>query len=894
MKSAVLRESFLQYFADRGHARVPASSLAPADDPSLLFTNAGMVQFKDIFLGQRPPPYPRACSAQRCLRVGGKHNDLENVGYTARHHTLFEMLGNFSFGDYFKREASDYAWEFLTAPEGLDIDPRHLWITVFGGGTLFGAGGPELPPDLEAEDAWKECLSRAGFSPAALRQRIVRVPTLDNFWMMGDAGPCGPCSEIFYDHNPRARRFAGAKAAAADRCVEIWNLVFMQYQRSESGEMEPLPAPCIDTGMGLERMASALQGVQSNYENDLFSALLRCVDRAVVEYGGSGADGNYSASHRVVADHIRAAAFLVADGVAVANEGRGYVLRRIIRRAVRHTHRLGAAPGCFASLALPLVELMEEVFPLPAAQGARVEQLLHTEEEQFSHTLQQGLKILEHSLAELKRGQTLSGELLFRLYDSCGFPPDMSADVAREQGIGVDMDTFEARMEEQRQRARTASAFRERTALELPRLKEESRFTGYEELRTQTRVSGLWNVAGEPLQEIAAGERGMIALESTPFYAESGGQVGDSGLLLCADEPCFAVEDTLSSGTGRLHCGMGLGPLQLQQAVVAEVDAERRRAIMRHHSATHLLHAALRAVLGEQVQQRGSLVDAGRLRFDFTHHEALSDEQLLELERQVNGKILENTEVSVEWTSREEAERDGALALFGEKYGERVRVLRIGGDFSVELCGGTHVQRSGELGVFKIISESGIAAGVRRIEALAGAAALARFQDDARLLARLGAQLQQPPRDLPEKLQKLQEENRSLRRQLEKSADRAPGVELNIAAAVEVDGVRVLAQQLPARDPRGLRTAVDRCREQLGSGVVLLVSEYEGDAIFAAGISEDLVARLSAGKLMREFCASLGGRGGGRKDFAQGGGGDLSAVDAALERVPSWIAEQLG
>ena len=892
MHSAAIRKSFLDYFSARGHEQVPSSSLVPAGDASLLFTNAGMVQFKDIFLGRAPAPYTRACSAQRCLRAGGKHNDLENVGYTARHHTFFEMLGNFSFGDYFKEEAISCAWEFLTASEFLGLDPRHLWITVFGGGQLFGEKGPEPPADKEAFAVWMDTLQKSGFSEKEAAARITRVTGFDNFWMMGDSGPCGPCTEIFFNRAVDATRFEGNDPALADDCTEIWNLVFMQYSREESGVLQPLPAPCVDTGMGLERIAAVMQAVRSNYDIDLFQNLMAEVNRSIVASGGVDCNGDYKASHRVIADHIRAAVFLLNDGVLPANEGRGYVLRRIIRRAARHGRQLGAAAGFFARLTGALAQLMKEACPKLVENRQRIETALAEEERQFARTLEQGLYKLEQEMHSLKKGQPLPGALIFFLYDSCGFPADMTADIARERGIEADLKGFEAAMAQQQRRARTAASFTGASA--VPATAQETDFIGYSALAGSGLVTGLWR-GSEPVQSLAPEEEGSIALDVTPFYAEGGGQVGDAGIL-AGPGGRFRVHDTRKSGAAHLHQGIAEGQISLTEQMDAQVDAPRRAAIARNHSATHLLHAALRRILGTHVTQQGSVVDAERLRFDFSHPQALQPEQLLQAEEMVNDEIRRNTSVRTEVMPRQEAQDRGAIAMFGEKYGEEVRVLSMGEDFSIEFCGGTHVAHTGDIALFKIVAETGIAAGIRRIEALSGEAAWRHCAQGERLLEELQDLLHTKREEVPERVRRMQAQERTLRRELGAMRTRlAEGGSAPLAAsAVPVGEVQVLAEKIDVGDAGALRTAVDRSREQLGSAVVLLATERNGELLLAAGVSRDLVKQISAAELMREFAGRLGGKGGGRPDFAQGGGSDQAALGQVLSAVPEWVGEHLG
>ncbi|ROR29847.1 alanine--tRNA ligase [Inmirania thermothiophila] len=869
-----LRSAFLEYFRERGHEVVPSSPLVPANDPTLLFTNAGMVQFKDVFLGLETRPYRRAVTAQRCVRAGGKHNDLENVGYTARHHTFFEMLGNFSFGDYFKREAIHYAWEFLTGV--LRLPPERLWVTVY-------------EEDDEAARIWLEEVkvdparfSRIGDKPGGRRYES------DNFWAMGDTGPCGPCSEIFYDHGPEVPGGPpGSPDEDGDRYVEIWNLVFMQYNRDAEGNLEPLPAPSVDTGMGLERVAAVLQGVHSNYEIDLFRRLMAEAARLA----GCGEADNPSL--RVIADHIRACAFLVADGVMPSNEGRGYVLRRIIRRAIRHGYKLGLREPFFHRLVEPLCEEMGEAYPVLPERRGQVERVLRLEEERFAETLEQGMRLFEQAVEGLS-GTVIPGETVFRLYDTYGFPVDLTADMARERGLTLDMDGFEREMAAQRERARAASRF----AVDYTRLaavRAETRFTGYERLVDRGRVVAVLR-GGEPVEALEAGEEGSVVLDRTPFYAESGGQVGDRGELV-AEGVRFAVRDTQKAGAAHAHVGrLEQGRLAVGDEVEARVDAAARQATALNHSATHLLHAALRRVLGAHVVQKGSLVAPDRLRFDFSHFEPVSQAQLLQIERLVNAQIRANAEVVAEEMAYDEAVGAGAMALFGEKYGDRVRVLRIG-DFSLELCGGTHVRRAGDIGLFKIVSETGVAAGVRRIEALTGEAALRHIEEEERRLLGIARLLKGGVEDVEGRVQALLERGRALERELERLKARlASGQGRDLAAeAREVAGVKVVAARLDGADVKALRSAVDQLKARLGSGVVVLAAVEGDDKVrLVAGVTRDLAERLPAGELMAEVAARVGGRGGGRADMAQGGGSDPARLDEALEAVAGWVQGRLG
>ncbi len=865
MKSADLRQAFLEFFASKNHTVVPSSSLVPDNDPTLLFTNAGMVQFKDVFLGAEQRPYQRAASAQRCVRAGGKHNDLENVGFTARHHTFFEMLGNFSFGDYFKREAIAYAWEFLTVR--LELPAERLWVTVH-------------VSDAEAADIW---LREIGVSPA----RFSRLDE-DNFWQMGDTGPCGPCSEIFYDHGPEVPGGPpGSEGGDLDRYIEIWNLVFMQYERDAQGHLRPLPKPSIDTGMGLERIAAVMQGVHTNYEIDLFANLIRAA--AAV----TGATDLAESSLRVIADHIRSCAFLITDGVLPSNEGRGYVLRRIIRRALRHGNKLGATEPFFYRLVTPLAAEMGAAYPELAAAAERVARVLRAEEEQFARTLDTGLGVLEAALADLS-GREIPGALVFALYDTYGFPIDLTNDIARERGYTLDMPGYEQAMAEQRQRARRASRFHvDYTA--TPDIEGTTQFIGYDQLAGESRVTALFRGAAA-VAELAAGEEGIAVLDTTPFYGESGGQVGDRGELVSA-RGRFVIRDCRKQGDNCLHIGtMAEGAIAVGDLLTARVDPAARGATARHHSATHLLHAALREVLGEHVTQKGSLVDAERARFDFSHPQALDRDQLVAVERRVNREILANTEVQTRLMAMDAAREQGAMALFGEKYGDEVRVLTMGDGFSRELCGGTHVARTGDIGLFKIIAESGIAAGVRRIEAIAGTVAQAYVEELEMRLARTAAVLKTSPPTIADKAGQLVEQNRQLARELDALKVRLAGAGGGdpLAEVRQVAGVSVLARCIAGGDARSLRDIVDQMKSRLGSGVVLLAAEEDGKVVLVAGVTKDLTGRLKAGDLMQHVAAQVGGKGGGRPDLAQGGGPDVGALAAALDSVPEWIEQRLG
>ncbi|MCO7517087.1 alanine--tRNA ligase [Pseudomonas guariconensis] len=863
MKSAEIREAFLRFFEEQGHTRVASSSLIPGNDPTLLFTNAGMNQFKDCFLGQEKRAYTRAVSSQKCVRAGGKHNDLENVGYTARHHTFFEMLGNFSFGDYFKRDAITFAWTFLTSDKWLNLPKDKLWVTVY-------------ESDDEAYDIWTKEIG----VPA---ERMVRIGdnkgapyASDNFWTMGDTGPCGPCTEIFYDHGPEIWGGPpGSPEEDGDRYIEIWNNVFMQFNRTADGVLHPLPAPSVDTGMGLERISAVMQHVHSNYEIDLFRNLLAAAAKAI----GCSNDGQPSL--KVVADHIRSCGFLIADGVLPSNEGRGYVLRRIIRRACRHGNKLGAKGSFFYQIVAALVAEMGDAFPELKAQQAHIERVLKTEEEQFAKTLEQGLRILEQDLAQLQ-GDVVPGDVVFKLYDTYGFPMDLTADIARERELTIDEAGFEREMEVQRERARSASAFG-MDYNSLVKVDVATDFLGYETTEGQGKVVALYK-DGQAVERLGEGEQGVVVLDRTPFYAESGGQVGDTGYLQ-AGGVRFDVRDTTKTGGAFLHHGVvASGELRVGAQVEARVDAEVQHATSLNHSATHLLHEALRQVLGEHVQQKGSLVDSQRLRFDFSHFEAVKPEQIKALEEIVNREVRRNTEVQTELTDIETAKRKGAMALFGEKYGDTVRVLSMGGGFSVELCGGIHAKRTGDISLFKIISEGGVASGVRRIEAITGAAALA-YLNTAEEQVKEAAQLVKGNRDnLIDKLSAVLERNRQLEKQLEQlqaKAASAAGDDLS-NAAVEVKGAKVLAARLDGQDGKALLALVDQLKNKLGHAVILLGSEYEGKVVLVAGVTKDLSGQLKAGDLMKQAAAKVGGKGGGRPDMAQGGGVDVAALDDAL------------
>jgi alanyl-tRNA synthetase len=867
MSAADVRRAFLDFFRERGHTVVPSSSLVPGNDPTLLFTNAGMVQFKDVFLGKDKRDYRRAVSAQRCVRAGGKHNDLENVGYTARHHTFFEMLGNFSFGDYFKKEAIRYAWDFVTGT--LKLDPERLWVTVYR-------------DDDEAADIWLKDIG----VPAA---RFARLGEQSNFWAMGDTGPCGPCSEIFYDHGPGiAGGPPGSPDEDGDRYVEIWNLVFMQYERAADGKLMPLPKPSVDTGAGLERLAAVLQGVHSNYDIDLFLGLVHAAAEA------THATDPGSPSLRVIADHIRAASFLIVDGIRPSNEGRGYVLRRIIRRACRHGHKLGQRNVFFHKLVPALAQVMGDAYPELIEQGAGIAQVLKTEEERFAETLDAGMKQFEARM-EQAHGQTVPGSLIFLLHDTYGFPPDLTADIAREQNLAMDMQGYEVEMEAQRERARAASRF----GVDLragAQIDAHTEFTGYDSTAGTGHVAALLR-AGEIVDALAAGEEGEVVLDRTPFYAESGGQIGDTGVLETATGVRFRVTDTQKRGRAIVHIGkLESGRIESGMQLDARLDGERRTAIRLNHTATHLLHAALRRVLGTHVVQKGSLVAPDRLRFDFSHPQAVTSAELAQIEQLVNAEIRANAAGETRLMDFDQAVASGAMALFGEKYDKRVRVLSFG-DFSTELCGGTHAARTGDIGLFRIVSESGVAAGVRRIEAVSGVTALesvaaadAALRDIAGLVRGTRADVTDKVREALERTRQLEKEVRGLRDRL------ASGRGVDIAAnALDVGGVKVVAAQVEGADAGALRAAVDQLKSRLGSAVIVLAAvTAEQKIVLVSGVTADLVMRVKAGELVGRVAAQVGGKGGGRADFAQAGGSDVGALDGALADVESYVTKLIG
>ncbi|HET6587738.1 MAG TPA: alanine--tRNA ligase [Oleiagrimonas sp.] len=876
MKTADIRAKFLEFFRTRGHTVVPSAPLVPANDPTLMFTNSGMVQFKNVFLGSEKPGYSRAVDVQRCLRAGGKHNDLDQVGYTARHHTFFEMLGNWSFGDYFKREAIAWSWELLT--ETFKLPPEKLWVTVYH-------------TDDEAFAIWRDEIG-------VPENRITRIGdnkgapyASDNFWQMADTGPCGPCSEIFYDHGEDVPGGPpGTPGEDGDRYIEIWNLVFMQFDRQADGEMKPLPAPCVDTGMGLERLAAILQGVHSNYEIDLFQRLIA----AAAELTGIKGQGNQSL--RVIADHIRATSFLIVDGVMPSNEGRGYVLRRIIRRALRHGWMLGVRGEFFWKMVAPLVREMGEPYPELAQKQTLVEESLRAEEQRFGETLEHGMRLFDE-VAD-KGGKTIAGEDAFRLYDTYGFPVDLTADIARERGMDVDMAGFEKAMAAQRERARAASKFESKSQLpaEVASRLAPTRFLGYDALEADAcKVLGLVR-DGRSLEQLADGEAGIVILDRTPLYAESGGQVGDTGRL-SNPEGAFEVDDTRKLGGaffGHVGTWRGGRPLQTGDTVVASVDAVRRQAIVLNHSATHLLHAALRKVLGDHVMQKGSLVAPDRLRFDFAHGQPVSAEELARVEALVNDEIRRNEAAEIRHMAYDDAIAEGAMALFGEKYGDEVRVLKMG-DFSTELCGGTHVGRTGDIGLLRIVSESGVASGVRRIEAVTGAVALEYVDEQARQLDEVGQLLSVSRDDVVGKLQQLLERQKKLERKLDSFKARAASAATGnlVDTATDVDGIKLVAARVDGLDAKALRESLDRLKQQLVDCVILLAAGQDGKATLVAGVHGVASGRIKAGSVVAHVAEQIGGKGGGRPDMAQGGGVDSPALDKALAELPGWLSSQM-
>ncbi len=863
--STELRRAFLEYFKQNGHESVPSSSLVPANDSTLLFTNAGMVQFKDVFLGKDTLDYSRAVSSQRCVRAGGKHNDLENVGYTARHHTFFEMLGNFSFGDYFKREAIHYAWDFLTSV--IQLPEERLWVTVY-------------EEDEEAAEIWLRDIS-------VNSKRFARAKAKDNFWAMGDTGPCGPCTEIFYDYGESIQ---GAPPGTSqhdggDRYVEVWNLVFMQYERDKQGTLSPLLKPSVDTGMGLERLAAIMQGVTSNYDTDLFTGIISAT--ATI----AKATDTALPSLRVIADHIRSCSFMITDGVMPSNEGRGYVLRRIIRRAARHGYKLGIGEPFFYKLVQPLVESMGEVYPELKDARVCVQELLRSEEQRFGETLAQGMRILQADIDKLS-GDVISGETVFKLYDTYGFPADLTADVAREHRLEIDYAGFERRMEEQRERGRQAGHFDMGYDASLA-VQSSSKFTGYEHMREQATIKEIF-VDNKSVVMISEEGPGVIILDKTPFYAESGGQVGDQGLLH-NDSASFKVLDTRKQGEAHAHAGiLQSGSFAVGDSVIAEVDAELRRATVLNHSATHLMHAALRQVLGKHVQQKGSLVTADKLRFDFSHDAPVTEEELQHIETVVNRHIRLNASAKAEIMSKEQALAAGALALFGEKYGERVRVLSIG-EFSTELCGGTHVQRAGDIGIFKITSESAIASGIRRIEAVTGEAALNWINENETDLLGIAKLIRTSKGEAKDKVSQLIERNHVLEKELAQLKSKLVSEAGNnlVESAIDVNGLKVVAHKIDGADPKSLRNTLDQLKNKLGSAAIVLGTSNGPKVSLIAGVTKDQINRIKASDLVNAVAEQVGGRGGGRPDMAQAGGNNPAALDAALQSVPDWVRANL-
>jgi alanyl-tRNA synthetase len=873
MKSAEIRQAFLDYFAEQGHEVASSSSLVPGNDPTLLFTNAGMVQFKDVFLGQDKRSYKRATTSQRCVRAGGKHNDLENVGYTARHHTFFEMLGNFSFGDYFKREAINFAWTFLT--ENLGLPKDRLWVTVF-------------EDDDEAADIW---LKEIGV-PA---ERFTRMGEKDNFWAMGDTGPCGPCSEIFYDHGDEVPGGPpGSPDEDGDRYIEIWNLVFMQFNRSADGTMTPLPKPSVDTGMGLERIAAVMQHVHSNYEIDLFQHIITSVA------GLTGATDRTNASLNVIADHIRSCAFLVLDGVIPANEGRGYVLRRIIRRAIRHGHKLGVSEPFFHKLVAPLCDVMGEAYPDLVTEKDRVIETLLAEEKQFARTLDNGMVILEKAIGDLA-GSTIPGATVFKLYDTYGFPVDLTADIARERGLTLNMDEFDAEMAKQKTQARSASQFESTEALDI-RLENGTRFTGYDALNGQASVVALYR-DGKAVDALNEGEKGIVLIDATPFYGESGGQVGDCGTLT-AGGASFNVRDTQKQGDQFLHIGnVDTGSLSVGDAVGCRVDNSQRQPTVLNHSATHLMHAALRQVLGSHVMQKGSLVNPKYLRFDFSHNKPVTEDELREIEIIVNRQIQDNVEVTKEVMAMDAAKQKGAMALFGEKYGSEVRVVTMGrgtpgdesADFSIELCGGTHVNRTGDIGLFKILAETGIAAGVRRIEAVTGQAAVTLVQEQEARLRQVAGTVKSGMDKVVDRVEQLTSTNRQLEKELAQlKAKLASSAGTDLASqAEEINGIKVLAAIVEGVDSKALRDTTDQLKNKLGSAIVVLGTAADGKVSLVAGVTKDLTGRVKAGEIVNEAAKIVGGKGGGRPDMAMAGGNTPESLPEAISQVKQYLASIL-
>jgi alanyl-tRNA synthetase len=862
--SAEIRKLFLDFFASKQHEVVSSSPLVPVNDPTLLFTNAGMVQFKETFLGQETRAYTRAVTTQRCVRAGGKHNDLENVGYTARHHTFFEMLGNFSFGDYFKHEAIFYAWEFLT--DTLKLPAEKLWVTVF-------------EEDDEAAEIW---LKEVGISA----DRFSRIGAKDNFWSMGDTGPCGPCSEIFYDHGPDvAGGPPGTPEEDGDRYIEIWNLVFMQFNRSADGTLTPLPKPSVDTGMGLERLAAVLQDVHNNYDIDLFQNLIKAIQAL------SGTEDNSNFSLRVIADHIRSCSFMIADGVQPSNEGRGYVLRRIIRRAIRHGHKLGLKETFFHKLVQPLVDEMGAAFPELQQAQEHVERTLLQEENRFADTLDNGLRILDQAIDDMA-DKEIPGETVFLLYDTYGFPIDLTADIARERGLTIDIAGFERAMEAQRNRARSASQFAGGLAEQI-HIDAETAFCGYDHAQESATITAII-VAGEQVDTLSAGEEGILVLDHTPFYAESGGQVGDHGEIT-TDDASFTVSDTRKRNKAFTHMGRcEHGSFSVGQQVTAQIDESNRLATALNHSATHLLHAALRKTLGDHVTQKGSLVDPQRLRFDFSHFDPVTATQLRDIERLVNQQIRLNHTVDTQLMTIDEARQSGAMALFGEKYDDEVRVLSMG-DFSVELCGGTHVKHTGDIGLFKIVSEVGIASGVRRIEAVTGELALDYVEANQHTISQVSEILKTKPESVEDKASALVQRTRELEKELETlKAKLASSAGDDLANAVtEIQGIKVLASNLDGADGKSLRDTVDQLKNKLGTAAIVLTAVKEEKITIIAGVTKDITDKIRAGDLVGHVASQVGGKGGGRPDMAQGGGNQPEHLDAALASVTDWLVSKL-
>ena len=864
LTSAEIRSAFLTYFEKQGHQIVPSSPLVPGNDPTLLFTNAGMVQFKDVFLGNEKRAYTKATSSQRCVRAGGKHNDLENVGYTARHHTFFEMLGNFSFGEYFKHDAIKYAWEFLV--DVLGIPPEKLWVTVFD-------------EDPEAADIW---LNEMGVSP----DRLSRIGAKDNFWSMGDTGPCGPCSEIFYDHGEAvAGGPPGTPEEDGDRYVEIWNLVFMQYNRDAKGELTPLPKPSVDTGMGLERVAAVLQGVHNNYDIELFQSLIKSASEL------TGEKDPAHTSLRVLVDHIRSCAFLIVDGVLPSNEGRGYVLRRIIRRAIRHGYKLDTKDVFFHKLVQPLAKQMGDAYPELLEKAKMISNILLKEEQRFAETLEQGMKLLQDETQSLANN-TITGEIAFKLYDTFGFPVDLTADYARENNLTVDRVGFENAMEAQRERARSSSSFAGGVS-SLPNTGLKTEFNGYDSLQREAAVLAIYQ-GEEQVASINEGDSAFLVLNQTPFYAESGGQAGDHGKII-TDTAVFQVTDVQKQGDAYFHIGQLLkGTLTEKDQITAEVDGATRLSTALNHSATHLLHAALRQILGDHVTQKGSLVDAKRLRFDFSHFEPISAKQLQEIERLVNKQIRSNASVDTQIMDQEAAVASGAMALFGEKYGDKVRVLKMG-EFSTELCGGTHATRVGDIGFMKIVSETGIASGVRRIEAIAGEGALSWVEESEGLIHKIGQAVKGNRDSAIDKINQIKDKNKSLEKELEQLKSqlaKSAGDDL-FNQAVEIDGINVLAAHIEGSDGKTLRELVDQLKDKLGNAAVVLSTVQDDKITLIAGVSKEQTSRIKAGDLVNSVALQVGGKGGGRPDMAQAGGDNPAALSAALKAVPDWVKATL-